>query len=144
MIKLFKGMFIFLLVVLFFASLVYVAYYLPGKMISEALSTTDVPPTSTDVPPTERATTENVPPTPSDVPPTDADVPPTYTVIADTLEIRTGPGEQFPNVGYLDRGDHVTMYHQQETPGEPCEVWAQIASDGSRWTCFEFLALQGR
>jgi uncharacterized protein YgiM (DUF1202 family) len=64
---------------------------------------------------------------------------PEFIVIADTLEIRSGAGENFPNVGYLAKGDRVQVYSRSAADTATCRQWAQISKDGSRWVCAEYL-----
>jgi uncharacterized protein YgiM (DUF1202 family) len=62
---------------------------------------------------------------------------PVFSVTADTLEIRSGPGENYPNIGYLRAGDTVAVMETTETPREACQNWARIGVD--RWVCAEYL-----
>jgi hypothetical protein len=64
---------------------------------------------------------------------------PVYAVVADALEVRTGPGEAAPNVGYLTRGEIVTVYETAQAKREYCTTWVKIYASLSRWVCFEYL-----
>lgn len=64
---------------------------------------------------------------------------PVYTVAADALEVRTGPGETALNVGYLTRGEIITVYETAQTEHEYCTNWVRIYPSLSRWVCFEYL-----
>lgn len=59
------------------------------------------------------------------------------SVTVDVLEVRSGAGESFSNVGYLRRGDLVTVYEIQSATGEACRQWARIGAE--QWTCYDFL-----
>ncbi|MFZ5589620.1 MAG: hypothetical protein ACOY4M_08305 [Pseudomonadota bacterium] len=63
---------------------------------------------------------------------------PRYRVTANTLEVRTGPGERFANAGYLYLGDVVSVGEVRASVGnEVCQAWASVGND--KWVCFEFL-----
>ena len=59
------------------------------------------------------------------------------SVTVDVLEVRSGAGESFSNVGYLRRGDLVIVYEIQSATGEACRQWARIGAE--QWTCYDFL-----
>ena len=62
-----------------------------------------------------------------------------YIVAADALEVRTGPSETAPNVGYLVRGQIVTVYETAQAEQEHCTTWAKIAHNQGRWVCMKYL-----
>lgn len=62
---------------------------------------------------------------------------PEFIVTADTLEVRSGPGENYPNVGYLRLGDRVTVIETAEAVRGVCRKWGRIGID--QWVCAEYL-----
>jgi hypothetical protein len=62
-----------------------------------------------------------------------------YTVASEALEIRTGPGEAAANIGYLMRGQTVTIYKTAQAEHEYCTTWAKIDPALNRWVCFSRL-----
>ncbi|HMR99821.1 MAG TPA: hypothetical protein PKE62_11245 [Anaerolineales bacterium] len=116
-----KRLFGVLAVVAMSAVLVYLAYVIPSQLLGDTMSHQTVTPNQTDVTPTR------------------AEVTPTarYSVTVEVLEVRSGAGESFPNVGYLRRGDLVTVYEIQSATGEACRQWARIGAE--QWTCYDFL-----
>jgi uncharacterized protein YraI len=58
-------------------------------------------------------------------------------VTANALEVRSGPGEGYENIGYKALGDVVEVLGTLLTPDEPnCKNWAQIREG---WVCAEYL-----
>lgn len=113
-----------LAVVAMSAGLVYLAYVLPLQMLGDAIVT----PSRTDAPtvtPTVHTSAPTVTPTAR------------HSVAVAVLEVRSGAGEAFPNVGYLVRGKIVTVYEVQPVTGETCRQWARIGA--GEWTCYDFL-----
>ena len=94
---------------------------------------------STQVQPAGEVTTipAEVTTTPSSVPPQVTTIP-QFVVTSDVLEIRNGAGENFPNVGYLSKGDRVQVYTRLDTTGQACQAWAQISPDATRWVCADY------
>ena len=60
-----------------------------------------------------------------------------FVVASDVLEVREGPGEKSLNVGYLEKGDIVTVYETKKTTLEKCLTWARIGV--GRWVCADWL-----
>ena len=112
-----KRIFRVLAVVAMSAVLVYLAYVLPSRLLGDT--------TSHHVTPTGDATSHQVTPNAR------------RSVTVDVLEVRSGAGESFSNVGYLRRGDLVTVYEIQSATGEACRQWARIGAE--QWTCYDFL-----
>jgi hypothetical protein len=115
-----KRLFSVLAVVAMSAVLVYLAYVLPSQLLGDTLSHQTV----TDAPTVTQAS-HHVTPTAR------------HSVTVEVLEVRMGAGESFLNVGYLRRGDSVTVYEIQSATGEACRQWARIGAD--KWTCYDFL-----
>jgi hypothetical protein len=86
---------------------------------------------------TQAVSTETASPSP---PPTRTRRP-VYTVASDALEIRSGPSEAALNMGFLARGDRVTIYRTAQAESEYCKAWAKIspAAAPARWVCFDNL-----
>lgn len=61
-----------------------------------------------------------------------------YKVSTDVLEVRRAPGEKSLNVGYLGKGDIVTVFETKKTTSEKCLTWARIGS--ARWVCMDRLS----
>lgn len=112
-----KRIFGVLAVVAMSAVLVYLAYVLPSRLLGDTMSH--------HVTPTGDATSHQVTPNAR------------RSVTVDVLEVRSGAGESFSNVGYLRRGDLVTVYEIQSATGEACRQWARIGAE--QWTCYDFL-----
>jgi hypothetical protein len=62
-----------------------------------------------------------------------------YVVASEALEIRDGPGEAAANIGYLKRGQTVTIYKTAQAEREYCTTWAKIDRALNRWVCFSRL-----
>lgn len=110
------------------AGLVYLAFVLPSRMLRDTITAGTVTPSRTDAP----TVTPNGHTMPEQVTPF-----PAYSVTVEVLEVRSGAGETFPNVGYLRRGDSVTVYEVQAVTGETCRHWARIGA--GVWTCYDML-----
>lgn len=84
---------------------------------------------------TPAVSTETASPSPTPTPR------PAYVVASDALEIRSGPSEAAPNIGFLERGDRVIVYRTAQVEQEYCSAWAKIspAAAPARWVCFENL-----
>ena len=63
----------------------------------------------------------------------------TITVKSEVLEVRSGPGENFGNVGYLDQGSTVEYYSISNT-GDWCGTWYKIALYEERWVCGKWVS----
>lgn len=123
-----KRIFGVLAVVAMSAVLVYLAYVLPSRLLGDTMSHQVTPTgdtTSHHVTPTGDATSHQVTPNAR------------RSVTVDVLEVRSGAGESFSNVGYLRRGDLVIVYEIQSATGEACRQWARIGAE--QWTCYDFL-----
>lgn len=118
-----KRLFSVLAVVAMSSVLVYLAYVLPSQWLGDTMSH-HVTPTSD--------TTSYHPLAGHQVTPNAR-----RSVTVDVLEVRSGAGESFSNVGYLRRGDLVTVYEIQSATGEACRQWARIGAE--QWTCYDFL-----
>jgi hypothetical protein len=69
--------------------------------------------------------------------PTRTNTPNALVVAANALEVRSGPGEGYENIGYKALGDVVEVLGTLLTPDEPnCKNWAQ--TQPSR-ICAEYL-----
>ncbi len=110
-----------LLVLALGAGLYYAAYILPSQMLSDTTSHTTAEPGHTTSHTTGNTTTPEV----------------RYVVIVEVLEQRSGAGEQFQNVGYLQRGESVTVYELAETESGACRKWARIGA--AVWVCADML-----
>ena len=113
-----KRIFGVLAVVAMSAGLVYLAYVIPSQWLGDTKSH-QVTPTSDTT--SHQTVTPNA----------------RRSVTVDVLEVRSGAGESFSNVGYLRRGDLVTVYEIQSATGEACRQWARIGAE--QWTCYDFL-----
>lgn len=113
-----------LAVVAMSAALVYLAYVLPSQMLGDTMSHQTVTPSHT--------MTEQGTPLQDEVTPLAR-----HGVTVEVLEVRSGAGEMFQNVGYLRHGETVTVYEVQTVTGETCRQWARI--DADKWTCYEML-----
>lgn len=123
-----KRIFGVLAVVAMSAVLVYLAYVLPSQWLGDTMSHQVTPTGDTmshHVTPTGDATSHQVTPNAR------------RSVTVDVLEVRSGAGESFSNVGYLRRGDLVIVYEIQSATGEACRQWARIGAE--QWTCYDFL-----
>ena len=123
-----KRIFGVLAVVAMSAVLVYLAYVLPSRLLGDTMSHHVTPTGDTmshQVTPTSDTTSHQVTPNAR------------RSVTVDVLEVRSGAGESFSNVGYLRRGDLVTVYEIQSATGEACRQWARIGAE--QWTCYDFL-----
>lgn len=123
-----KRLFGVLAVVAMSAVLVYLAYVLPSQWLGDTMSHQVTPTGDTmshHVTPTSDTTSHQVTPNAR------------RSVTVDVLEVRSGAGESFSNVGYLRRGDRVTVYEIQSETDETCRQWARIGAE--RWTCYDFL-----
>ena len=123
-----KRIFGVLAVVAMSAVLVYLAYVLPSRLLGDTMSHQVTPTGDTmshHVTPTGDATSHQVTPNAR------------RSVTVDVLEVRSGAGESFSNVGYLRRGDLVIVYEIQSATGEACRQWARIGAE--QWTCYDFL-----
>lgn len=118
-----KRLFSVLAVVAMSSVLVYLAYVLPSQWLGDTMSH-QVTPTSD--------TTSYHPLAGHHVTPNAR-----RSVTVDVLEVRSGAGESFSNVGYLRRGDLVTVYEIQSATEETCRQWARIGAE--QWTCYDFL-----
>lgn len=118
-----KRIFGVLAVVAMSAVLVYLAYVLPSRLLGDTMSH--------HVTPTGDATSYH--------PLAGHQVTPNArrSVTVDVLEVRSGAGESFSNVGYLRRGDRVTVYALRSATEETCRQWARIGAE--QWTCYDFL-----
>lgn len=114
-----------LAVVAMSAGLVYLAYVLPSKMLGDAIGTPTGHTNTPTVTPTGHASAPTVTPTAR------------HSVTVAVLEVRSGAGEAFPNVGYLLHGETVTVYEVQTVTGETCRRWARIGA--GEWACYDFL-----
>ena len=112
-----KRIFRVLAVVAMSAVLVYLAYVLPSQWLGDTMSH--------QVTPTGDTTSHQVTPNAR------------RSVTVEVLEVRSGAGESFSNVGYLRRGDRVTVYAIQSATEETCRQWARIGAE--QWTCYDFL-----
>jgi hypothetical protein len=106
------------------AGLVYLAFVLPSRMLGDTMRTPTVTPSHT---------------MPAKVTPSQEQVTllARHSVTVTVLEVRNGAGEAFTNVGYLRRGDSVTVYEVQTVTGETCRQWARIGA--GEWTCYDYL-----
>ncbi|MBK9008657.1 MAG: hypothetical protein IPM31_16930 [Anaerolineae bacterium] len=118
-----KRIFGVLAVVAMSAVLVYLAYVLPSRLLGDTMShhVTPTGDTTSYHPLAGHQVTPNA----------------RRSVTVDVLEVRSGAGESFSNVGYLRRGDLVTVYEIQSATGEACRQWARIGAE--QWTCYDFL-----
>ena len=123
-----KRIFGVLAVVAMSAVLVYLAYVLPSRLLGDTMSHHVTPTGDTmshHVTPTGDTTSHQVTPNAR------------RSVTVEVLEVRSGAGESFSNVGYLRRGDRVTVYEIQSATEETCRQWARIGAE--QWTCYDFL-----
>lgn len=101
------------------------------------------PPTQTPVPPTPRPPTKTpIPPTP--VPPTATPIPPTATPLPvpvavariDALNVRSGPGANYPSIDRVDRGTQMVIGGRNDS----CS-WFQVTLPGGRqgWVAQEYV-----
>ena len=101
------------------------------------------PPTQTPAPPTPRPPTKTpIPPTP--VPPTATPIPPTATPVPvpvamariDALNIRTGPGANYPDITQVNRGTQMVINGRNDS----CS-WFQVTLPGGRqgWVAQEYV-----
>lgn len=106
------------------AVLVYLAFMIPSQLLRDTMSHQTEATSGADAP--------TVTPLQDEVTPTAR-----HGVTVEVLEVRSGAGESFSNVGYLRRGDGVTVYEIQSATGEACRQWARIGA--AQWTCYDYL-----
>lgn len=62
-------------------------------------------------------------------------------VAASILELRSGPGERFPNVGFIKIGQTVTVLEvRAASTDEWCSEWSRISYEPPEWICNEWLS----
>lgn len=101
------------------------------------------PPTQTPVPPTPRPPTKT-PILPTPVPPTATPIPPTATPLPvpvavariDALNVRSGPGANYPSIDRVDRGTQMVIGGRNDS----CS-WFQVTLPGGRqgWVAQEYV-----
>jgi hypothetical protein len=104
-----------------------------------------VPPTATPVPATPTPTaapptdTPVAPPTATPVPPTPTPEPsPVVQVVVETLNVRQGPGAEYPRIGQVRQGDRLQVIARS-----PAGEWYLICCVGGKqgWVAVEYVRL---